>query len=94
MRLEEDLHKRIIGQGEAVSAVSKAIRRASVDIAYTGGFSPHQIMSFAAPLGVGITSDGEYFDIGNQLGYLKANVAYALENKLGLKNITAKGGQN
>ncbi len=23
----------------------------------------HQIMSFAAPLGVGITSDGEYFDI-------------------------------
>lgn len=23
--------------------------------------------------------DGEYFDIGNQLGYLKANVAYALE---------------
>ena len=24
---------------------------------------PHQIMSFAAPLGVGITSDGEYFDI-------------------------------
>ena len=27
------------------------------------GYSAHQIMSFAAPLGVGITSDGEYFDI-------------------------------
>lgn len=25
--------------------------------------------------------DGEYFDIGNQLGYLKANVAYALERE-------------
>ena len=28
-----------------------------------GGFSPHMIMSFAAPLGVGVTSAGEYFDM-------------------------------
>ncbi len=41
----------------------KAIRRSGIDIAYSNGFSPHQIMSFAAPLGVGLTSDGEYFDI-------------------------------
>ena len=41
----------------------KAIRRANIDICYSEGFSPHQIMSFAAPLGVGITSDVEYFDI-------------------------------
>ena len=41
----------------------KAMRRADIDIAYSEGFSPHQIMSFAAPLGVGITSDGEYLDI-------------------------------
>ena len=41
----------------------KAVRRANIDICYSEGFSPHQIMSFAAPLGVGITSDGEYFDI-------------------------------
>jgi radical SAM-linked protein len=41
----------------------KAVRRAGIDIRYSEGYSPHQIMSFAAPLGVGITSDGEYFDI-------------------------------
>ena len=41
----------------------KAVRRADIDIAYTGGFSPHQIMSFAAPLGVGLESNGEYMDI-------------------------------
>ncbi len=41
----------------------KAMRRADIDICYSEGFSPHQIMSFAAPLGVGITSDGEYLDI-------------------------------
>lgn len=41
----------------------KATRRAEIDIAYTGGYSPHQIMTFAAPLGVGLTSRGEYMDI-------------------------------
>ena len=39
------------------------MRRADIPIAFTGGFSPHMIMSFANPLGVGVTSDGEYFDI-------------------------------
>lgn len=41
----------------------KAMRRAKIDIAFTEGFSPHMIMSFASPLGVGITSNGEYVDI-------------------------------
>lgn len=41
----------------------KAIRRSGLDVAYTEGFNPHQIMSFAAPLGVGQTSESEYFDI-------------------------------
>lgn len=30
---------------------------------FPGGYSPHMIMSFAAPLGVGTTSMGEYFDM-------------------------------
>ena len=41
----------------------KAIRRSGLDVAYSEGFNPHQIMSFAAPLGVGQTSESEYFDI-------------------------------
>ncbi len=41
----------------------KALRRAEIDVAYTTGFSPHQIMSFAAPLGLGLESNGEYVDI-------------------------------
>ena len=32
-------------------------------MAYSEGFSPHMIMSFAAPLGVGVTSTAEYFDM-------------------------------
>ena len=41
----------------------KAMRRADIPIAFTSGFSPHMIMSFAQPLGLGITSEGEYLDI-------------------------------
>lgn len=54
---------RFIGHLDIMRYFQKAMRRADIDIAYSEGFSPHQIMSFAAPLGVGIISDGEYLDI-------------------------------
>ena len=54
---------KFIGHLDMMRYFQKAVRRANIDIKYSEGYSPHQIMSFAAPLGVGITSDGEYFDI-------------------------------
>lgn len=54
---------KFIGHLDMMRYFQKAVRRAEIDIRYSEGYSPHQIMSFAAPLGVGITSDGEYFDI-------------------------------
>lgn len=54
---------KFIGHLDVMRYFQKAIRRAGIDIAYSTGFSPHQIMSFAAPLGVGLESNGEYMDI-------------------------------
>ena len=54
---------KFIGHLDMMRYFQKAVRRADIDIRYSEGYSAHQIMSFAAPLGVGITSDGEYFDI-------------------------------
>lgn len=54
---------KFIGHLDVMRYFQKAIRRAEIPIAFTGGFSPHMIMSFANPLGVGLTSDGEYVDI-------------------------------
>lgn len=54
---------KFVGHLDMMRYFQKVMRRADIDIAYSEGFSPHQIMSFAAPLGVGITSDGEYLDI-------------------------------
>lgn len=54
---------KFIGHLDVMRYFQKAMRRADIPIAFTGGYSPHMIMSFAQPLGVGITSDGEYLDI-------------------------------
>lgn len=54
---------KFIGHLDLMRYFQKAMRRADVDILYTEGFSPHQKMSFASPLGVGLTSIGEYLDI-------------------------------
>lgn len=54
---------KFIGHLDVLRYFQKAVRRAGLKIAYSQGFHPHQIMSFASPLGVGITSAGEYMDM-------------------------------
>lgn len=54
---------RFIGHLDVMRFFQKAIRRAGIDVTYTKGFSPHQVMTFATPLGVGLESNGEYMDI-------------------------------
>ncbi len=54
---------RFIGHLDVMRFFQKVMRRADIPIAFTGGFSPHMIMSFASPLGIGLASEGEYFDI-------------------------------
>ena len=65
---------KFIGHLDIMRYFQKAMRRADIDICYSEGFSPHMIMSFASPLGVGLTSDGEYLDIeiGNELSSASA----------------------
>lgn len=53
---------KFIGHLDVMRFFQKVMRRADIPIAFTGGYSPHMIMSFASPLGIGLTSDGEYFD--------------------------------
>lgn len=54
---------KFIGHLDVMRYFQKAVRRAGLPIVYSQGYHPHQIMSFASPLGVGITSDSEYMDI-------------------------------
>ena len=54
---------RFLGHLDVMRYVQKAIRRAEIDIKYSEGYSPHQILSFAQPLSVGSTTDGDYMDM-------------------------------
>jgi radical SAM-linked protein len=57
---------KFVGHLDVMRFFQKAFRRAEIDVEFSRGYSPHQIISFAAPLGVGLTSEGEYVDV--QLG--------------------------
>ena len=45
---------KFIGHLDVMRFFQKAIRRAGIDVAYSTGYSPHQIMSFASPLGLSL----------------------------------------
>lgn len=53
---------RFISHLDVMRYFQKALRRAEFDVTYSKGFSPHQLLSFAAPMPLGMTSVGEYFD--------------------------------
>ena len=54
---------KFIGHLDIMRYFQKAVKRAGLNASFSEGYSPHMIMSFASPLGVGITSTGEYFDL-------------------------------
>lgn len=56
-------HMRFVGHLDMLRYFQKAIRRSELPIRYSTGYSPHQIMSFASALGIGIEGSGEYMDI-------------------------------
>lgn len=67
-----------IGHLDLMRYFQKAFRRTDIRVKYSTGFSPHMIMSFAQALGVGVESEGEYFDVevedGQDVGLMKAKL--------------------
>ena len=61
---------KFIGHLDVMRYFQKAMRRADIPIAFTGGYSPHMIMSFAQPLGIGIpgcrTERASFFQGGSR----------------------------
>lgn len=54
---------KFIGHLDILRCFQKALRRSGLPVAYSKGYHPHQMTSFASPLSVGLTSDGEYMDL-------------------------------
>ena len=54
---------KFVGHLDMMRFFQKAIKASGLPVKYTEGFSPHQVLSFAAPLGVGTESESEYCDL-------------------------------
>ncbi|MCL2854476.1 MAG: TIGR03936 family radical SAM-associated protein [Defluviitaleaceae bacterium] len=54
---------RFIGHLDLQDLLARAIKRAKLPIAYSQGFNPHQLMSIALPLSLGMTGKAEIFEI-------------------------------
>lgn len=54
---------RFIGHLDLLRTFQRAIRRAGLPAAYSQGFNPHQLISFALPLSLGMASVAEIADI-------------------------------
>lgn len=77
---------RFIGHLDVMRFFQKVMRRAQIPIAFTAGYNPHMIMSFASPLGIGLTSEGEYFDI-ELAGYISSAEAVRRMNEVSVEGI-------
>ena len=54
---------RFAGHLDFQRTFQKAVKKSGLPAVYTSGFNPHMLMSFAAPLGVGEETTGDYADI-------------------------------
>jgi radical SAM-linked protein len=54
---------KFISHLDIVRLWQRAFNRASIEIAYSSGFTPHPRISLAAPLPIGVTSEAELMDI-------------------------------
>ena len=54
---------RFVSHLDMLRLFQRAFRRAELPLAFSQGFNPHPLMSFATALSVGFTSRGEYLDV-------------------------------
>jgi len=82
---------RFIGHLDLMSLFNMAIKRANIPIAYSEGFNPHQLLSFALPLSLGYHSNGEYLDLSLTEAYDCKKLVDSLNAAMpdGIKMITA-----
>ena len=52
-----------VGHLDSMRTFTRCLKRTNIPVEYSKGFNPRIQISFALPLGVGVTSDADYFDL-------------------------------
>ena len=64
---------RFIGHLDLQRAMQRALRRSGLPVTYSQGFNPHLMLSFAAPLSVGIQGEREVMEVPLAASLSEAN---------------------
>jgi radical SAM-linked protein len=82
---------RYISHLDLMKAFERSLKRAALPVALTQGFNPHPVMSFAAPVPVGMDGEKEYLDMelteAINSEQVKAALRDMLPEGLGVKNV-------
>lgn len=62
-RFEKGETVRYVSHLDMLRAMQRTLGRSGLPVAYSQGFHPHMLVTFAMPLPVGATSQGEYMDV-------------------------------
>lgn len=62
-RFSKDFDLKYISHLDLLRLFQRALRRAQMPVAYSAGYNPHMLISFACALPVGVASDAEYIDM-------------------------------
>lgn len=63
MLFSKNSSARFISHLDLLRTFERAIRRASLPVAFSKGFNPHSLISFAAPLPVGVAGESECMEV-------------------------------
>ena len=63
IRFSKEGPVRFVGHLDFMRSFQKYVKKSGLPACYSGGFSPHMLMSFAAPLGVGEETLSDYVDV-------------------------------
>lgn len=82
---------RHISHLDLLRALTRALRRAEIPVAFSEGFNPHMLLSFGPPLSVGSCSQSEYVDVQLTEEMDPAELVQRLNDKLpqGLRVLAA-----
>lgn len=63
VKYEKMKYSKYLGHLEMVTQIERILRRLDLPLEYSKGYNPKPQISFAAPLAVGVSSIGEYFEV-------------------------------
>ena len=96
LRYERDHRVKYVSHLDFVRMFGRALRRAHLPIAFSEGFNPHPLLTFALPLSVGYTSECEILEIVLAEAVPSEEIVERLNNVLpeGVKIISAHVGKS